>query len=189
MSKAEVTSTCSIKGAGLLILKGEQTHKAGNVGRRRALREALREASSSCSIQESRGSYGRGTSTRVTQAKQQALKIVVTGALLMFLVGEKPTGWTQNAFFPPGSHQYALFLTYCFHCWIMQPLIPSAVSPLSLYTHQEHLMTNSSSEFSPYLISAVANRVQFHSKPLSVYLPRKLAGGKDKTFLRQKSLL
>lgn len=92
-------------------------------------------------------------------------------------------------FFLQAPISMKLFLTHCFQCWVMQPLIPSAVSPLSLHTHQEHLMTNSPSEFSPYLISAVANRVQFHSKPLSVYLPRKLAGGKDKTFLRQKSLL
>lgn len=171
-----------------MILKGEQTDQAGNVDRSRALREVLREASSLCSVWESRGNHRRGTSTRVTQAEQQALQIVFTGALLMSLVGEKPKGWTQ-IFFLQAPIRMQLFLTHCFHCWVMQPLIPSAVSPLSLHTHQEHLMTNSPSEFSPYLISAVANRVQFHSKPLSVYLPRKLAGGKDKTFLRQKSLL
>lgn len=56
---------------------------------------------------ESRGSCRRGTSTRVKQAKLQALQIVFTRALLMFSVGEKPKGWTQKAFFPPGPHQYA----------------------------------------------------------------------------------
>lgn len=173
-----------------MILQAVQTHQAGDVGRSRALREALREASSLCSIRESRGSHRKGTSTRVTQAKQQALQMVFTRALLMFSVGENPTGWTQKAFLPPGSHPYAAIPdTTSFHCRVTQPLIPSAPSPLSLHTPQEHCMTNSPSEFSPYLISAVANRVQFHSKPLSVYLPRKLAGGKDKTFLRQKSLL
>lgn len=137
------------------MLQGEQTHQAG-------------EASSLCSIQESRGSPMRGTSTRVTRAKQQALQIVFTRALLMFSVGEKPEGCTQKAFFPAGSHQYVAIRATSFHCWLVQPLTPSAVSSLPFHTHQEHFMTNSFSEFSPYLISAVANRVQFHSKPLSV---------------------
>lgn len=164
MSKAEETSTCSKKGAGLLILKGEQTQQAGDVGRSRALRVALREASSLCSIRRAEGAAGGAPAQGWNKQSYRLCKLFSQGHCWCSQWGKNPRAGHRRLFSLQAPISMQLFLTlHCFHCRVMQPLIPSAVSPLSLHTHQKHFMTNCPPEFFPYLISAVANRVKFHS--------------------------
>lgn len=55
---------------------------------------------------------------------------------------------------------------------------PACAKPTSVLTHpQGDFVTHS-----PYPFSAAANRVQFHRKPLSLHLLRKLTGRKMKPF-------
>ena len=153
-----------------------------------------------CSIQESRGSRERGTKTRVTKAKQQAGQIVFTTALLRFLLGGKIQGEKIQVLdsegFSTSSHQYAatsdvtpfLLPGYAVPAYA-KPVIASSVFPLSSHSQGGGFHNEFPPGFSPYPFSAVTNKGQFHSKPVSVYPLRKLTGGKDKTPLRQKSLL
>lgn len=93
----------------------------------------------------------------------------------MFLVGGKTQGLDTECFFSsrlPSVCSYSWHIAFTAGSCSPSFLLQFPLCPCTLTRSISWLIPPQ--EFSPYLISAVANRVQFHSKPLSEYLPRKL---------------